>query len=648
MNDSDPPRKLTPADTALVLSIAVICRLLFGWAAFHAPVFEKYLTLGADLLRNGMSHPFTSSPVYIAWIAALIKLFGHQPELFRIIQFGMGITTVALTAGIAAHIFGRPAGIAAGIIMAVSGPAVMYEADLVTAPLMALIACGSFRLFQWALVSGNPWTWLSTGILLGLGAGIRPTIILLIGAVAIYCLVIPAYRRILNTLLLLTGAAAAILPITLANHTASGKWIPVTASGGSVFYSSNNYRATGLGYSPPESLTELENRIMQTHSTAVPVEHQLFKYLAERASSRQLNYSQVSSFYLHEGLKYLQRDYFHAAGLTLRKLYYWCNRYEVRDTASLVNLSVIKQQVLPMLPGFGLLFVLASLGLLWTLDKPGKWVPLALFIAPHILTGVIFYVNGRLRYPAMPLLAVWAGYAVVNIIQDARGFHPRLWAILVWCMAMTAITTSEDTALRTHRTVQTPVFLSTMQGLAEMKANHPESAATHFINAVELNPLGAREALSNLAILFRQSGQTAQAVKIERQAAGQWTLKELQQMEPLYTDNPVQHRLALATTLWHQGNKPAARQIFTNLTYNAPLNPDPYYNLAVIHLAPPNPDPATALKELTIALDLGLKLDLQSTRARQLQAQCFEILGNTTAAAAVREHARWEQLLQLP
>jgi dolichyl-phosphate-mannose-protein mannosyltransferase len=402
---------------AVILLPALLWRIIYAWQIAGQPVFDKYLTLAESLLKSGVTTPFTSSPIYTLWIALCLKVAGRQPDLFRCIQFLGGVVSLILTVKIATRIFGFRTGTLAGILYAFFAPALIYEGDLVTASWVVLLSLWALH----AILSGestqHPEYWGLAGFLLGIVAGIRPNMLLL----PIFCMgyglctKAPVIQRVKRACFLGMGAAVAILPITAINTVCGNEFVPITASGGSVFYSSNNFRATGLGYSPPEALTELENQIMQQGTMAVPVEHQLFKYLAERAAGRHLTYRDVSRFYFREGLRYLQQNPKGSIYRAIRKLCYFFNRYEVHDTASLIRGAGIANHRFPFLFGFGVIWVLGSTGFLYALKHQRHTVLLSLFMIPHVMTGVLFYVNGRLRMPVAPILIIFSGYALIRI-----------------------------------------------------------------------------------------------------------------------------------------------------------------------------------------------------------------------------------------
>ncbi len=637
-----------PTRALLVLLPGLILRVIYAQYILSEPVFVKYPTLADQLLNHRITAPFSSSPVYIAWIAALIRVFGHNISLFRLIQFGLGLLSIVLITVIGSRLFNATVGLIAGAIYALYGPALVYEGDLVTAPVMIFSTLLTCYLFIRGLDKENAGWIFFSGVWAGISAGIRPTLLIsaILCAGILFFHFSGAAKRLLYSGVFLIGVVIPIVPITQFNYHRSREIIPVTSSGGSVFYSSNNYRSSGLGYAPPQALTEIENRVMQQGAIRTPIEHRLFKYLAERASGKKLSYGRVSSFYLHEGLAYLRRNPGRAVELWIKKLLYQINTYEVRDTASLIHAGYIRMRKFPFMINFGVLFALALPGVLLTVSHRKSWLILCAFLLPHILSALLFYVNGRLRIPMVPFLTVFAGYTLFTLGNYIKTHDPQIWLLLIGIMGSAVLTDWSDDALKQHRDIRTPSFLDTMQGLTALKAGNLRLAESEFEKAIRLDPLGAREAYSNLARIHRQAGAMEKAESEQRKALGIQQVDELVDIDISTRQQLIEYQSALAAAYWRQGDKKRAVMIFNHLRELVPDRPDIIYNLALAGLSEPNPDWEKILDQIQTALDYGLKLNLESTRAYERAAQCLDHLNRPDAARAARRQVDWEKSLR--
>jgi len=637
--------ELKPRDWLLVLLPAVLCRGFVFWHQFGQPVFQKYIYLGRHLADGG-TVPFYSSPVYTVWMHLLNHRAGAGPDMLRGLQFLAGLISVVLAVRIAAALFGRAEAIAAGWLAGLTGPLMVYESDLVTASLVILFQSATAWLLIRTISSAQPRSmhWLAAGLLLGVSIGIRPNMLLALPLLAILIVINSPWRTHARVYLplFLIGTCLAVAPVTIWNMTRSGEFILTTGSGGSVFYSSNNYRASGLGYSPPPALTEIENRWMLTHRTDRPVEHAIFKFLAERASGRRLSHRETSAFYMDLGWRYLGGDPGRAAAFWARKLLYLFNNYEVLDTASLISASHRISALLPVLLPGGVVLMLGLFGL----GRPSAWdrryAVLAALMVPHVITGMVFYVNGRLRAPLLFLLVVPAGDAAVRLFRMIRSRDPSIWLSLLTVMGLTALVSYPFSAVETHRTVETPGFYNTVLGLAALHAGDSGGAETFLSEAVSANPLGSREAWENLALIYEHSGRTVQAAAARQRGSGIWPEDALDRLVTGGRITRYEQIMSRARFAWLEGRRNESLALFREATREYPLHPDPWFNCALA-MASTAANWRRVVDDTERALDLGMQLSLESERAHRLLIRGYEALDMPDRADAAAQQLAWEQ-----
>ena len=637
----------------LALTPAAVLRLILGLYQTHQPVFEKYLTLGRKLLTHKIQTPFSSSPFYTLWIGILNSYCGLNGDIIRWIQFILGLLSVFLIVRIGSEIWNPKTGVVAGLFYGCLSPPLLYESDLVTSSLEIMLVLVTLSTILAAARKTLPYHFIIAGLMMGLATLIRPNLLLLIFLVVIWLWVTIKKKAFALNCIALFGlsAAAVIAPVTLFNYWRSGELILVTVSGGSVFYSSNNYRAEGLGYSPPQSLTELESEIMKKGSETFPVEHDLFKYLAERASGRTLSYREMSSFYYDESYYFLKKSLFHGIYLFISKFFYLFNNYEVLDTASLINAGFRIKRIFPFLPGFGLVSLLGLMQICrFRRRNSGEWL-LILFIIPHVLTGAMFYVNGRLRVSMIPFMAILAAVAVFNLIQQIKNSRSKIGIKIVWITGIAIFVYGQNSVIRNHKLEATPAFLHTMKGLAFFKSGWLVDATQEYESAVASNPLGALEAYGYLSEIYRLQGKIEQAETAGRHAVGAWSLDELDQLleqsEPAFSKRP-EVQMVLALTYQRMGNWDMAGNQYERILSKWPWLPDALYNRALLYLyeSPPNYGKGAGLIEE--ALKCGLKLDLNSTNARKKLQDCYLHLGFSDKALQEQAQIEWEESLSLP
>ncbi|MCD4655199.1 glycosyltransferase family 39 protein, partial [bacterium] len=637
--------EMMPRDWLLVLLPAACCRGFVMWLQAGQPVFQKYIFLGANLVESS-SNPFYSSPIYTVWMFLASYLGGWTPDILRLFQLFAGLISVFLVTKTTHLLLDRPQAMAAGWLFGLASPVIVYESDLVTASMVIAIQA----LATWLLISGlnsrsgRVCLWLIAGMATGISIGIRPNALLMLPFIVVVFITPKTswQRIILKTITFFAGVFLFVAPITTYNYLKTKEFIPVTASGGSVFYSSNNFRATGLGYSPPTSLTELENHWMKNNRTDRPVEHELFRYLACRATGRDLDHNEISGFYRGEGWKYLQRDSASGIWFWMRKLFYTFNNYEVLDTASLVSASTRIRDVLPFLIPGGVIIVLGLFGLrCFSYRDRRVWI-LLVFMFPHIVTGMVFYVNGRLRVPLLYFFAVFAGAGCVHLVRLIRSKDPSVWMSLMVIMGLAAMVGYRDAGIQHHAMIETPAFLNSVKGLAAIKSGEINQAETFFSMAVEANPLGAREAWVGLADIYLRVDDELRYKFCSQRAAGIWNLDEIDRMSQESRFSEYEILMTRARYFWVFDDRPRALAMFRKAVREYPEYPDPWYNCAVA-FASTEHDWERVVEYAEEALNRGMKFSLDSKRAHRLRLRGYEELKQPEQVQAVRKQLQWEE-----
>lgn len=226
-----------------VVLVALAVRLLYLATArspsFADPLIDAdYYDYLGERLSQGQGFPdpvFWQPPLYPLLLAGLYWLFGHQLLWPRLLQSLLGALLAALCCDLAERATGRRlAGLAAGLLVALHGPLIFYEGELLPTALATFLG----TLALWLSVAERP-SWLRaalSGVALGLGAlAVAPT----------FLLVLPIggwlfrARKALG-LCCLAACVACILPATLSNRLRGGEWIPISANGGVNLWIGNN------------------------------------------------------------------------------------------------------------------------------------------------------------------------------------------------------------------------------------------------------------------------------------------------------------------------------------------------------------------------------------------------------------------------
>ena len=215
-----------------------LARGLLRGEGYHQQVF------GADLVAfRAPGYSFL-----LAGAMALVGDSGWTPTLLNLLAY---VVTSAMLWDLTSRIAGRLAPIVAVGLFA-CWPSGVMSAGLAMTEHVSLL---SLLAVAWGVERGRseprrPW-WLVTGVALGLGALVRPSLLPLPGLVLFLALLDSPARRVAlrHAALAVLVAVVCVAPWTLRNYLVLHAFVPVSTNGGDNFYRSNNPLATG-SYTP--------------------------------------------------------------------------------------------------------------------------------------------------------------------------------------------------------------------------------------------------------------------------------------------------------------------------------------------------------------------------------------------------------------
>lgn len=249
----------------VIIVLALILRIVYAFLAPQIDPFLKTNPLHGDaaaydgIARNLLAgYGFASTPgkptafwppLYPFFLAGLYRLLGYQLLWARLAQAFLGAIAVGATAEAARIILGWRVALLTALGMTLYPHLVYFGAWLIAEALyMALLGLAlwvaAFLQRQERLIG-----FAMLGILLGLGALTKPAGLMLIPLVVLWVWVAPPQRpphvRLAQSLMIVLGAAAVILPWTVRNYRVFHAWVPISTNGGYTFYGANNPHAFG-------------------------------------------------------------------------------------------------------------------------------------------------------------------------------------------------------------------------------------------------------------------------------------------------------------------------------------------------------------------------------------------------------------------
>jgi len=371
--------------------------------------------LGSEAMFRAPLYPWTLGVIYTAGPDNrffLVELFQHL----------LGAIACVFMYIAGREVFGRRAGIAAGIIAALYGPLIYYEGEILAETLFIFLAAGAIAMFVYGAVRGMGLPILAGGFFLGMSVITRPNILPFVPVAVIW-----AYfaGRGIGVGKRFAWAAAVAIPVALIlgamgarNYALSGRLVVVSSQGGSNFYLGNNPEADGM---PPP--TRMTYGATVKYRDGVEVASANIVAPAGEASSnpaaRSAAVADASDIMYRAAWSYIAANPGAWFKLVVRKTALFWNDYEIRNGKS-YYFQKRYSSLLRFLPmTFGMVAVLGIVGMIFGYER-GKalpWILMALYCAVFAGTVIMFFVCDRLRLPIVVTLIPAAGAGVDRIIS---------------------------------------------------------------------------------------------------------------------------------------------------------------------------------------------------------------------------------------
>ena len=395
-------------DLGVVVVVAIAVRLAYLFDAARLPTFDRpsadaalYLDHALRLVAAGFLDPevFFKPPLYPYALAAIAAIAGDSFFWLRFPGLLIGTATCGLAWFLGHRLFGRRVALVAGSMLALHRTAVYFDGELLEIGLATAVQTAALVLTLHAASRSGRRGPLLAGIALGLGCVARPTFLLFAAAAVLW---LGRGRRLAAAL----GVALALLPVTLHNAVRGPDFVLVSSNGGLNFYLGNNAQANGRN----AAAAELPPNPAAAARAA--------RTLAESAAGQALRPSQVSDYWLRRGVSYLGSHPVHALQLLGRKLFFAWTGAELGDNEDLAGIGrhLHFWRWLPI----GAWLVM-PLGLVGVIAARGREVGLARGFVLLQIAGILpFFVVARFRMPWVPVLAVFAAWTAVTLVERRR------------------------------------------------------------------------------------------------------------------------------------------------------------------------------------------------------------------------------------
>ena len=461
---------------------------LFTAPVVDARTYTEDARYFSDVSFAGRPAPFWQPPLYPVLLGVLFTLAGDDLYLPRLIQAVLGALVCVLISLLGYRVFGAGVGLGAGFAAALYGPLIYFGGEL----LPTLLACCLNVLVLLLVVGAGGWQRaLAAGVLLGLSALAVANVLLCAPVLLGY--LYGRQRRLRSPALLLLGCALVIAPVAYRNWAVGGDRVLISHNAGINFYIGNN------------AASEQTTCIRPGRAWAELVEMPERRAGLEQPSAK-------SRYFFAQSWQYITAEPLDFLGLLAYKGYLFLrgdeiprNRdlYFARNDSALLSILLWKKGL--AFP-FGLVAPLALVGLFGVVRSSSpEGRLLALFVACYALSVVLFFVTGRYRLPAVPVLLLFAACGVRVLWHRPRPGLAAFAALLVLCNVATG---AMDPAGNAHE----HYYL----GYAYEERDMPAHAARHYRRAMVRDPSFA-EPLLALAALHGEAERYDEAMDLYRQ-----------------------------------------------------------------------------------------------------------------------------------
>jgi 4-amino-4-deoxy-L-arabinose transferase-like glycosyltransferase len=440
--DHESRRRLTSRQHLALLGVfllALLVRAVYLWGqAENNPTFAWPLQdckahhdwAQQIVAGEGMgSTPFFRAPLYYYLLALFYQLFGPGIAAAKIASILLGSATCYLIARLGNHLAGFATALVAGLLAALYWPFIYFDSHLLSVGLESFLNVAFLFTLLIAVKRESLPLFLAAGIVWGLSAITRPVVLAITPGIVIWIWFVVGGRAqgkrwLLTCAALGLGGALAVLPVTIRNWTVGGEGVLIATNGGVNFYIGNNPHTNGYTAIVPGTRGDWEGGYEDTHR------------IAEEALGCRLDESEVSAYWFDRGVDWIASEPGAWVSLLGKKLRLFWTPVEISNNAPIRFFADLAPISALFWIGFPVVVLLAAAALVVLRDNRRSWALLGIFAAMYMVTVVAFFVPGRFRLPALPILILFAAgglTALPRLVREQR--HRRLGGYVLVAIA---------------------------------------------------------------------------------------------------------------------------------------------------------------------------------------------------------------------
>ena len=503
-----------------VFLLALAVRFLYLWDVSESPTFltpivdaGTYDALARSLVQGGgFTEKFFWQPFFYPAFLSVVYLLSHASIVWaKALQMVLGAATCVLTWQLGRRVFGRSIGALAGVIVALYGPLVFFDGELLATGWACFWSVALVTLLLRVADDAGARSLVRDSVLLGLCVGLsvltRPTFLLfaVAGGVWLACVLgtrRAGWRRIVGALAAATVVAGVVmLPVARVNQKVTGVFGIMPMSDGLNLHIGNNPdRAETISIRPGWEWDHLTRLPQREGATTWQQGRMIF-----RAQYRDYVRAHPGDFV--RGLAAKAVEF-----VSSREIPRNVDVYLYRKWSWLLSGLVWKAGGFGF--PFGVLLPLAFLGFVHNWRK----IPVVLVLFPTIYGAsvALVFMSARYRMPVVPVLSVLAAAGCLALVDMLKG---RRWGTLITALvgsAAVVLVSSVPGPFAQERTEYEGEMYYIL-GSARMKQRDNDAAQRLLTRAVELDPNHA-SAANHLGLVLERQGLSKAAEQRYRQA----------------------------------------------------------------------------------------------------------------------------------
>jgi 4-amino-4-deoxy-L-arabinose transferase-like glycosyltransferase len=347
-------------------------------------------------------------PAYPVLLSLVYRIFGPDWNTARVLQILMGTAIVYLVFLVTRRYFDEPAALVAAAITAINPYLIMMSCYLLTENLYIILMLSTFLVFPFpSYLGGKISRVIGAAVLLALAALARPTGLPLALWILLAGLLFGTGAARIRLSRGVAGAlvfALIVMPWCVRNYRVVGGWVGLASHGGYTFYQGNNRNVLDIpnyhgGVAPLDGLPHAKEIYRMSE-----LERERFCWkegrrflLDNKARVPKLLWWKFARFWR------LKSD----AGLSGVKSGWWWSRDSViGKLATVLDVGFIYAIVA---------FPLFLAGIVLTFHRWKKLLFLYGVIVVHTAVALVFHGSIRGRLPVEPVIAIFAGAAVIGL-----------------------------------------------------------------------------------------------------------------------------------------------------------------------------------------------------------------------------------------